>query len=307
MKKLVSILLLVCLLMSVSIVSASAADDFRENHWVAETPDIDPDLLPGTVIGKLGDADQSQTINVKDATTIQKHVASIIVIADDFLILADADLSGDITVRDATAVQKWLAGMSEDSLVGNAIYTPFAPDENLIGTWENTTDGAGVINELIPMLSDDPLLIEHVSIDTFIIKQTYTFNEDGSYTITVDEAVLADSIAEVKLDLQGDMKNYLEAVAEEFGMSMSADQMLQLMGYSSMADLLEEMFPMDMLEEIIVPTEGYYRTANGKLYMDEYSDTFYEDYTIEGDVMTITDNSEGLFPEEYPVIFNRVG
>lgn len=62
--------------------------------------------------GLLGDANEDGTVNIKDATCIQKHVANITVLSERGLVLADFDKSGDINIKDATAVQKFIAGVN---------------------------------------------------------------------------------------------------------------------------------------------------------------------------------------------------
>lgn len=59
----------------------------------------------------LGDVNLDGYVNVKDATTIQKHLASIITLDDPALGVADYDGDTRITVRDATEIQKFIAGI----------------------------------------------------------------------------------------------------------------------------------------------------------------------------------------------------
>ncbi len=67
----------------------------------------------------LGDANLSGNVNVKDATLIQKHVASIETITGIAVTSADADLDSQITVKDATAIQKYVAGiLGDDTPIG---------------------------------------------------------------------------------------------------------------------------------------------------------------------------------------------
>ncbi|MBQ9742990.1 MAG: dockerin type I repeat-containing protein [Ruminococcus sp.] len=61
--------------------------------------------------GLLGDVNQDGEVNVRDATAIQKHLASIITLSDEGLAVADYDGNGTINVKDATAIQKHLAGI----------------------------------------------------------------------------------------------------------------------------------------------------------------------------------------------------
>ena len=59
----------------------------------------------------IGDVNQDQKVNVKDATLIQKYVAGLIYV--DSKILAFADVNGDnkVNIKDATAIQKYVAGI----------------------------------------------------------------------------------------------------------------------------------------------------------------------------------------------------
>ncbi len=59
----------------------------------------------------LGDADSSGVVNVKDATTVQKHIASLITLNDTELLAADATKDGSVNVKDATQIQKFVAGL----------------------------------------------------------------------------------------------------------------------------------------------------------------------------------------------------
>ena len=84
---------------------------------------VDPDYR---LIGKLGDADLSDTVNVKDATLIQKAVAGLAAISGDQILLAnvtgDKNSDGDIVnVKDATAIQKWVAGMDVGFAIGEVV------------------------------------------------------------------------------------------------------------------------------------------------------------------------------------------
>lgn len=80
----------------------------------ASTPGIptDPsDPVDPAPTGKKGDADLNGSVNVKDATAIQKHVADITKLTNQGLANAEVDSSGNITVKDATMIQKYVAGM----------------------------------------------------------------------------------------------------------------------------------------------------------------------------------------------------
>ncbi len=69
----------------------------------------------------LGDADLNETVNVQDATLIQKYVARMLYLKTDARKAADVDANDDINVKDATLIQKWLADMEIPYKVGETI------------------------------------------------------------------------------------------------------------------------------------------------------------------------------------------
>ncbi len=60
---------------------------------------------------KLGDADLSDTVNVRDATLVQKFVAELKGYDRNVFITSDFDKDGVLTVKDATCIQKSIAGL----------------------------------------------------------------------------------------------------------------------------------------------------------------------------------------------------
>lgn len=60
---------------------------------------------------QCGDANLDGKINIRDATYIQKHLASIIEMSEIEMIRAEANFDDKINVRDATYIQKLLAGL----------------------------------------------------------------------------------------------------------------------------------------------------------------------------------------------------
>lgn len=123
MKKLLSIVLAITIMLSIGAISAYAID-IPNGFAISNTEGADKNSVVGNVIGYIGDVNSSDTINVKDATAIQKHLASIIELSDDSLTLADADMSGKVNVRDATAIQKWLANINIEAPINHLLYIP---------------------------------------------------------------------------------------------------------------------------------------------------------------------------------------
>ena len=70
-------------------------------------------LLPsGSDSYYVGDADKNGTINVNDVTAIQKHIAKLDVIPEEWKVFIDTNSDGVINIIDATALQKKIAGLS---------------------------------------------------------------------------------------------------------------------------------------------------------------------------------------------------
>ncbi|MBR2723869.1 MAG: CotH kinase family protein [Ruminococcus sp.] len=78
-----------------------------------------PDVTPENAL--IGDADLNLTVNVKDATLIQKHTAGINTLTDLALECGDADRNGTVNVKDATAVQKFVAGIEVSAPIGELL------------------------------------------------------------------------------------------------------------------------------------------------------------------------------------------
>ncbi len=78
-----------------------------------------PDVTPETAI--IGDADLNLKVNVKDATLIQKHVASIVTLEELATLCADANADAKVNVQDATAIQKFVAGISVNAPIGELL------------------------------------------------------------------------------------------------------------------------------------------------------------------------------------------
>jgi len=65
----------------------------------------------GINVQQCGDANLDGKVNIRDATYIQKHVASIVTMNEIEALRAEVNFDGKINVRDATYIQKLLAGL----------------------------------------------------------------------------------------------------------------------------------------------------------------------------------------------------
>ncbi len=91
MKKLVSVLLTVALMLFVFVIPANANE----------------------IDYKFGDVNKDNTVDVMDATLISRHCANILELKHIEYALADFDNDDDVTVLDATSIQKYVANLIE--------------------------------------------------------------------------------------------------------------------------------------------------------------------------------------------------
>ena len=91
--------------------------------WLSEqyAPAYKGTITPPSTTLYLGDADLDGTVNVKDATVIQKAVAKTVTLSADAGLCADVDGNEKVTVKDATAVQKFVAKVETGYKIGEAI------------------------------------------------------------------------------------------------------------------------------------------------------------------------------------------
>lgn len=115
----------VALILLVSVFVTTAAADYTNNS------------VKGTAIGVLGDSNQDNDVNIKDATLIQKSIADIVSLTETQKVLADVGKDG-ISITDVTWIQKYCAGYDCSHL---GIGIPVFPDieSTTSSTSENTS------------------------------------------------------------------------------------------------------------------------------------------------------------------------
>ncbi|WP_405357284.1 dockerin type I repeat-containing protein [Ruminococcus sp.] len=69
----------------------------------------------------LGDADMNGTVDMIDATWIQRHSAGLITLSDDALALCDVDKDESVTIMDVTAIQRYISMLKAPEGIGEPI------------------------------------------------------------------------------------------------------------------------------------------------------------------------------------------
>lgn len=79
----------------------------------------------------FGDANMDNDVNIKDATIIQKHLASLENISAIGLLLADSTKDSDVSISDATLIQRYIAKYQISTPVGQLV-TVYLPTPSII-------------------------------------------------------------------------------------------------------------------------------------------------------------------------------
>lgn len=102
MKKIISILCIVAMMLSFTTICANA--------WaISDKEGEDYDFEPLSYVGFVGDVDSTDEVNIVDATYIQMHIAKLVELKGANRILANVDQSDSINIIDATCIQMWVA------------------------------------------------------------------------------------------------------------------------------------------------------------------------------------------------------
>lgn len=215
---------------------------------------------------------------------------------------------------------------------------------DIIGTWRGKIELTDKINARVEAAIDSlgifsgtdvqlPVLADYLTEVKIIF--VYTFNEDGTYSLAVDEASLntsLDSLKSALYDFVGDaMFHMLAYTCVQMGLAESVntpEELEAVMGVSmdeamteglgmSLEDFVNGLVDSSLDVEAmkgVVDNQGKYEAEDGKLYMSQGTEDpvfpeIYNLYTVNGSIMTITAGPAGLasdIKEFYPLILERV-
>ncbi|MBQ7017078.1 MAG: hypothetical protein IJN10_09020 [Firmicutes bacterium] len=179
-------------------------------------------------------------------------------------------------------------------------------DDALLGKWVCEMDFGSYLNE---GLATDPEVAQYMMVDDFILEIELYLNEDGTYKMTADTSANKASYEAVKVELADGMEAYLTAAAAEYDMTLED---LLTASETTIEEMLDDSFGDDMYYEIIgeMDAEGKFEAADGKLFMSDglnydIDKNVYETYTLNGNTLTITGDSDGTTDGMYPMEFKK--
>lgn len=161
-------------------------------------------------------------------------------------------------------------------------------EKGITGTWSYDFD---VIDDLLDSMGSMDGLEDYVKIDSFVIRILLTFNEDGTYAITIDEDHLRAGAEDLIDSMKEGAKAYFAQTLKDSGVDMSVEDAMAMAGVD-----LDTMFTADMIMDEIDTTDisaGQYKFENDTLYssqdVNEAPDMNEgEACTVSGDSLTLS-------------------
>ena len=165
----------------------------------------------------------------------------------------------------------------------------------LVGTWTSEINISDALKESFDQAGQD------ISVDApFILSLVFTFGEDGSAELYIDEEATLASAASYSDALAVALEDIMYAEAEAAGMTreqfdaIMAEQGMpvQELCAQTAGELVKEMETSLSGQETFI--EGYYTVKDGKLYMEEekedlriLADNSAADYVLEGNTLSM--------------------
>ena len=168
------------------------------------------------------------------------------------------------------------------------------PKEDLVGAWSGQVD---VMDQVVEgMRVTAPEIADELELENFYIPLEMEFRDDNTYTMTVDQEKLDESMdALIQKSVDATMV-YMEQMLKEQGITdMTVDEVLAQSGMDreSFTDLMEQ--NMGNLSSSVaqqIQTEGQYRLEGNQMYTSDDKDTEpgsdgATPYTLDGDKLNM--------------------
>lgn len=188
--------------------------------------------------------------------------------------------------------------------------------EKLVGTWTADVDMSSMTNELLASMGEGAE--EYFTFEGFSVTLVMTFNEDGTYSSTIDQASAEAAVDSLMVTLEDGMVKMLEDQLAAAGLAMTVDEMLAASGMT-MEDVLAAVDTSSLVTEMTegAATEGKFEAKDGKLFLSdgldyEVDEAVYDTYELDGNSLTLLEHVGAESDEEqlvadgmYPVTLTK--
>ncbi len=192
----------------------------------------------------------------------------------------------------------------------------FGEQSKYIGTWKGTLDMTDAIAE---EFANDEEMGDYFTITDFSIVMYLEFENDGTYSMWVEEESVEKAVENMIDDLEIGMEDYLTDYFASEGVTMTVQEALDSLGMT-MDELMEDSFDDEMIDETVdemlneIKNEGNFKVDGDKLFLSdglEYAvdENAYEICEISGDILKFLEGvgykDGGPFADLHPVTFTR--
>lgn len=200
--------------------------------------------------------------------------------------------------------------------------------DDITGSWVADVDYAEALNAGISSVEGAVLMKDYLKVDRFVLTTTFTFTENGTYTITYDEDSIANAIQSMKNDFKKGLDRYFADQIRSLGLKMTVAEYLATQRLT-LDSLINSIFTRQVTDELVSgiadKTTGNYLAKDGKLFLttdteDEIREDSYDIYELKDNTLilmechckpdeSLEEDMEEIIKEAtdsiYPIILQR--
>ena len=192
--------------------------------------------------------------------------------------------------------------------------------KKIIGSWQAEINYAAAVNAGLYAVDDMEKMADYIAFDSFMLTTTFTFRDDGTYTITLDSLSVFNAVQTIRNHVAAGMLEYVEDLLKEQNIPLSVNEYLAFLGLNRITlgeTLITDNTLGKMAEELNKGSSGLYRVKDGKIYMtasteEALTEENYDTYTLDGDTLTflechcqLEEGFESINQEMYPIVLTR--
>lgn len=158
--------------------------------------------------------------------------------------------------------------------------------DKFVGSWTTTINMSEEFNKEIAKSDKD--MAKYVKTDNLYMTVIFTFNDDGTYSTSVDKAATKKAFKNARSDISNGIKKYLNSVLG----SGNVDAYLAALGFS-FDSYVDALLSDDLIDSMSKEFEedGVWKVKKGKLFMEEkekyFDDEDYVTYEISSDELKL--------------------
>ena len=182
---------------------------------------------------------------------------------------------------------------------------------DIIGKWSSSIDLSGALNKA---LAQDEATAQYVKVSDFSLDIQAEFKENGTYTLSIDEDSLKETMETAEVEIRKGIENYLAAYLSSMNLNISLEDAFGD-NSTTIDQMVNDVFSNELVESIVgnFKAEGNYKAKDGKLHLSistkhAVDNDVYHEYSVSKTLLTLSQGTvEGADELDiYPIVFSRV-